>query len=240
MTKTWKVTTKTPDPHPQKWDSTLQRIAEAIGSDFQAGINQIVSGFEDSSSPGQSNVPFRVLVSTIISLRTRDEVTIPASRRLLHEAPDAPSLAALPTQRIQELIYPAGFYKNKARNLKEIAGRLVREYGGAVPDSKEGLTSFSGIGPKTANLVLGLGFGIDAICVDTHVHRIPNRLGWISTRTPQETEQALMEVLPRKFWIPINGLLVGFGQQICTPVSPRCSVCPLSDECPRTGVTHHR
>ncbi len=243
MTKTWKVTKTTPDssvcsggPTPissdAEWEASLQRIAEAIGTDFQAGINQIVSESGDA--------PFRVLISTVISLRTRDEVTIPASHRLLSEAPDAARLAELPEQRIQELIYPAGFYKNKAKQLKEIARLIIAEHGGAVPSSREELTSFPGVGPKTANLVLGLGFGIDAICVDTHVHRIPNRLGWIATKTPEQSEQALMEVLPRRYWIPINQLLVGFGQQICTPVSPHCSRCPLSAECPQCGVTHHR
>ncbi len=239
-TKTWKVTTKTPDPSPSAWEARLQRIAEAIGTDFQAGINQIISNSEQKSEHTHRHGPFRVLVSTVISLRTRDEVTIPSSHRLLSEAPDAQSLATLPEQRIQELIYPAGFYKNKAKHLKEISQQIISDHGGCVPNSREELTSFPGVGPKTANLVLGLGFGIDAICVDTHVHRIPNRLGWISTKTPEQSEQALMEVLPRQFWIPINQLLVGFGQQICTPVSPRCSACPLTTECPRNGVTHHR
>lgn len=233
MMTTWKVTKTTPESVTQ-WDRLFHRIAQAIGADFQAGVNQILPEGEDADAP------FHVLVSTLISLRTRDEVTIPASRRLLTEAPDAPSLAELSEARIQELIYPAGFYKNKAKNLKEIGRILATEEGGAVPNTRERLTALPGVGPKTANLVLGLGFGIDAICVDTHVHRIPNRLGWISTKTPEESETALMRILPEKFWISINQLLVGFGQQICSPVSPRCGACPLAGECPQIGVTHHR
>ncbi|MFW5693541.1 MAG: endonuclease III domain-containing protein [Alkalispirochaeta sp.] len=234
------MTTKTADPTPGDWDHQIRRIAEAIGADFQAGIPQILADSADASASAGREVPFRVLVSTLISLRTRDEVTIPASRRLLAEAPTPQDLAARDEEFIQKLIYPAGFYKTKARHLKEIARRIHTDFGGQVPNTREGLTSLPGVGPKTANLVLGLGFGIDAICVDTHVHRIANRLGWISTRTPEASEYALMEVLPQRFWIPINGLLVGFGQQICTPGRPRCTVCPLSDECPQIGVHHQR
>lgn len=184
--------------------------------------------------------PFRVLVSTLISLRTRDEVTFAASERLFKHAPDAESLAALPRQEIEELIYPAGFYRNKARDLQTIAARIVEEHDGQVPPTRAGLTAFPGVGRKTANLVLGLGFGIPAICVDIHVHRIPNRLGWVSSPTPEKTEMALMEILPEDYWIPINELLVGFGQQVCTPQSPWCSCCPLAAECERVGVERSR
>jgi endonuclease-3 len=234
MTTTWKVTTTTVDSAPESWDGVLHRIADAVGSEFQAGVNQI------APDAGSEEAPFRVLVSTLISLRTRDEVTIPASQRLLAAAPDAQRLAQLSEERIQKLIYPAGFYKTKARNLKQIGRILFETSGGSVPRTREALTDLPGVGPKTANLVLGLGFGIDAICVDTHVHRIPNRLGWIATSTPEESETALMEILPRRYWIPINQLLVGFGQLICTPVSPRCTACPLSETCPRVGVARHR
>lgn len=233
MMTTWKVTKTNPEPD-HRWEQLFQLIAEAIGTDFQAGVNQILPEAE------RIDTPFHVLVSTLISLRTRDEVTIPASRRLLAEAPDPRSVSLLSEARIQELIYPAGFYKTKAKNLKDIGQLLTTAHGGGVPSTREGLMALPGVGPKTANLVLGLGFGIDAICVDTHVHRIPNRLGWISTNAPEESEQALMKILPRQYWIPINQLLVGFGQQICTPVSPRCGACPLSAECPRNGVMQHR
>ena len=184
--------------------------------------------------------PFRVLVSTIISLRTKDEVTGPAARRLLARAPTAAALAALPEAEIADLIYPAGFYRTKGRHLRTAAALLLRDHAGAVPGSLPALLRLPGVGRKTANLVLGLGFGIPAICVDTHVHRICNRLGWVNTSTPDATELALARVLPRRYWIPINALMVSYGQQVCTPLAPHCSRCPVRDTCPRRGVTRHR
>ena len=184
--------------------------------------------------------PFRVLVSTIISLRTKDEVTGPAARRLLTRAPTAAALAALPEAEIADLIYPAGFYRTKGRHLRTAAALLLRDHAGAVPGSLPALLRLPGVGRKTANLVLGLGFGIPAICVDTHVHRICNRLGWVNTSTPDATELALARVLPRRYWIPINALMVSYGQQVCTPLAPHCSRCPVRDTCPRRGVTRHR
>ena len=184
--------------------------------------------------------PFRVLVSTIISLRTKDEVTGPAARRLLTRAPTAAALAALPEAEIADLIYPAGFYRTKSRHLREAAALLLRDHAGAVPGSLPALLRLPGVGRKTSNLVLGLGFGIPAICVDTHVHRICNRLGWVNTSTPDATELALARVLPRRYWIPINALMVSYGQQVCTPLAPHCSRCPVRDACPRRGVTRHR
>jgi endonuclease-3 len=149
-------------------------------------------------------------------------------------------LADLDTRVIARAIFPAGFYRPKARTLRDVARRLDAEFGGRVPDSMEALLSFKGVGRKTAALVLSLGYGVDAICVDTHVHRISNRLGWVSTRTPAETEQALMKVLPRRHWIGVNETMVAFGQRVCTPLSPRCSDCPAGRACARRGVTRHR
>jgi endonuclease-3 len=184
--------------------------------------------------------PFHLLVSCVISLRTKDEVTHLASGRLLAEASTPETLAAMTEKRIAELIYPAGFYNTKAGQLKEIARRLVEAHGGEVPAREEDLLSLPGVGRKTANLVLGLGFGEPAICVDTHVQRISNRLGMVQTESPAATEKALEEVLPRELWIPINDLLVTFGQNRCHPTSPRCTGCPLDDLCPREGVVRHR
>ena len=184
--------------------------------------------------------PFRLLVACVISLRTKDAVTAQASARLFSVAQTAQAVAALPEARIAKLIFPAGFYNTKARQIRAIARRVADEHGGAVPADREALLAFSGVGRKTANLVLGLGFGVPAICVDTHVHRISNRLGLVRTRTPEQTEYALEKVLPQRYWIDINDLLVTFGQQICHPTSPRCSSCPLAERCPRIGVTRSR
>jgi len=146
----------------------------------------------------------------------------------------------LTEEEIQTLIYPVGFYRVKARNLKQIAYQLIDRFQGEVPADRQLLLSLPGVGRKTANLVLNLGFGIPAICVDTHVHRISNRLGWVRTRTPEQTEYALMEVLPQRYWIPINEVLVAYGQRVCTPQSPFCSTCPLERECPKVGVGRRR
>ena len=184
--------------------------------------------------------PYALLVSCVISLRTKDEVTAVASRRLLALAPTPARLAALPEPRIAKAIYPAGFYPTKARQLRRIGRILDEAHGGTVPCDEAALLALPGVGRKTANLVLGLGFGVPAICVDTHVHRISNRLGLVESATPHATELGLQQVLPRALWIPINDLLVTFGQNRCHPVSPRCTGCPLDDLCPRVGVTRHR
>lgn len=187
-----------------------------------------------------SRSPFRLLVACVISLRTKDEVTAEASRRLFEIAPTPDRLAKLEEERIARAIYPAGFYNTKAAQLKEIARIIRDDFNDEVPASEAELLAMPGVGRKTANLVLGLGFGIPAICVDTHVHRISNRLGMVSTKTPEQTERALMQVLPRDLWVPINDLLVTFGQNRCHPTSPRCTGCPLADLCPRIGVTRSR
>lgn len=184
--------------------------------------------------------PFKVLISCILSLRTKDQVTGPASRRLFAEADTPAKLAHLPLERIEAAIYPVGFYRNKAQQVRDISARLVRDYGGVVPDSLEELLTFKGVGRKTANLVVTLGFGRPGICVDTHVHRICNRWGYVTTKTPEETEFALRDTLPPPYWIEINDLLVTFGQNCCLPVSPRCTGCPLDHLCGKVGVGRHR
>ncbi|MCK5376579.1 MAG: endonuclease III [Acidobacteria bacterium] len=187
-----------------------------------------------------SRSPYRLLVACIISLRTKDEVTSAASRRLFALADNVDLLADLEEDRIAQAIYPAGFYNTKARQLRQIAAILRDDFGGEVPATEADLLALPGVGRKTANLVLGLGFGKPAICVDTHVHRISNRLGLVRTKTPEQTERALTGVLPRDLWIPINDLLVTFGQNRCHPISPRCASCVLADLCPRIGVTRSR
>jgi endonuclease III len=183
---------------------------------------------------------FPVLVATIISLRTKDEVTVLAAERLLSEAESPQSMASLPEARIAALIYPAGFYKTKARNLKSICAILLEKYGGAVPNDEEELLALPGVGRKTAALVRAEGFGLLDICVDTHVHRVSNRMGWLSSLSPDETQAKLKAVLPQEHWIEINPLLVSFGKSICVPVSPKCSICPFRAGCPRIGVEKSR
>ncbi len=184
--------------------------------------------------------PFRVLVSCILSLRTQDKTTSEASERLFSLAETPEDLALLPVKEIEKAIYPVGFYRVKARNLRKIAREIVTNYNGTVPDSIEELLKLDGVGRKTANLVVTLGWNRPGICVDTHVHRITNRWGYVKTKTPEETEFALREKLPRRYWKEINGLLVAFGQGICKPVSPLCSRCCIYEYCQRIGVKKSR
>lgn len=211
-------------------NSVIRGIGKAVGKSLPA-VSKIARRRRD---------PFRILVSTVLSLRTTDEVTMEAARRLFAIAGDPKKLSATPVRAIERAIYPVGFYKTKARSIKGIARRIDREYGGVVPDSIDELLTFKGVGRKTANLVVTLGYGKDGICVDTHVHRVSNRLGLVGTETPEQTEFALMDVLPRKYWIGYNELLVRFGQKVCKPVSPLCTTCPLDRRCPKIGVTRHR
>jgi endonuclease III len=184
--------------------------------------------------------PFETLVSTIISLRTKDEVTEAASRRLLAVAPAPKILASMAVEEIEEQIYPAGFYHTKARHLIEMCRILLEKHQGAVPRSMDELLNLPGVGRKTANLVLTIGFGDYGICVDTHVHRIVNLWGYAATKTPDETEFALREKLPKRHWKSFNDILVTFGQNLCVPVSPWCSKCPITHFCPRIGLKRHR
>jgi endonuclease III len=187
-----------------------------------------------------SDRPFETLISTVLSLRTKDKVTEEASRKLLERAPTAEILAILPVKEIEQLIYPVGFYHTKAKNLIEIGRRLQVDFQGRVPRSIEELLVLPGVGRKTANLVLTVGFGDYGICVDTHVHRISNIWGYVCTETPEETEFALRKKLPKKHWITYNDLLVAFGQNLCVPVSPWCSKCSISVYCPRIGLKRSR
>ncbi len=184
--------------------------------------------------------PYRVLISCIISLRTKDEVTEQASARLFARADRPQQMIRLRAAEIARLIYPAGFYRNKARHILEISRVLLERFHGRVPDDLDELLTLKGVGRKTANLVVTMAYHKPGICVDTHVHRISNRLGWVNTTTPEKTEFALREILPRRYWIDLNDQLVIFGQNICQPVSPWCSKCPLERECPKIGVSRKR
>lgn len=212
-------------------DRSVPPIREAVGHSEDPSVTRIAK---------RTRSPFRVLVSTVISARTKDEVTGAASERLFSRAKAPADMARLRESEIAKLIYPAGFYRTKAKAIRALSKRLVEEHGGRVPRSIEELVELPGVGRKTANLVVTLAFGGPGICVDTHVHRIVNRLGAVRTKNPRETEFALRGVLPREHWLEINDLLVMFGKSVCTPVSPRCSICPLAGLCAKAGVTRSR
>jgi len=184
--------------------------------------------------------PFRILVGCILSLRTKDEVSYPATERLFARAHDPAGMLRLRESTIASLVYPAGFYRTKARQIRALSRLLLERHAGRVPETIEELVLLPGVGRKTANLTVTLGFGKPGICVDTHVHRIANRMGWVRTRDPNATEMALRGVLPRRWWIPINETLVRHGQVVCKPISPICTACPVSGDCARVGVTRHR
>ncbi|GAB6093876.1 endonuclease III [Desulfatiferula olefinivorans] len=184
--------------------------------------------------------PYQVLISTVLSLRTRDEVTAEAARRLFALANTPEAMLTLSEEVIAGAIYPVGFYPTKAKRILEISRMILDTFGGVVPDEIEPLLTLPGVGRKTANLVLVEGYRKDAICVDTHVHRISNRIGYVTTKTPDQTETALRQKLPRRHWITYNEILVAFGQVLCRPQSPHCSRCPVSSMCRRIGVARSR
>jgi endonuclease-3 len=188
----------------------------------------------------RSRDPFHVLIATVLSLRTKDLTTAEASKRLFALATTPAAMRRLPARTIASAIYPVGFYRTKARAIRAICRRLLDHYGGRVPDKIDELLTLPGVGRKTANLVVTLAFGRPGICVDTHVHRISNRWGYVKTKTPEETEMALRARLPRRYWITFNDLLVPYGQHLCAPISPWCSRCQLRPMCNRVGVTSHR
>lgn len=214
----------------ESWDAVFGVLRDQAASRPSPSLNVLTDA-------GSS--PWQILVSTILSLRTRDEVTLATSSRLYTLAADPAATRSLAQEIIEQAIFPAGFYRTKARQILAIA-HLLKPLKDQVPSDRDILLTWPGVGRKTANLVLNLAFGIEAICVDTHVHRIPNRLGWITTRTPEESEVALEALWPRKHWIEANGLLVSFGQEVCTPTSPRCSICPFRSHCLRKGVERSR
>lgn len=188
----------------------------------------------------QTRDPYKILVTTILSARTKDEVTAEAAARLFEKAADLQGLAGLTKSEIAELIYPVGFYNSKAGFLTKLPIALKNKFGGGIPDAVGSLVKLPGVGRKTANLVVAVAFQKPAICVDTHVHRIMNIWGYVNTKTALETEMALRKKLPRKYWRRINGILVAFGQKTCRPVRPHCDVCVIENYCPQIGVTPRR
>lgn len=218
---------------PGVFDSSVARVMQIIG--------RKIAGMElpaiEKISEGQQKDPFQILIATLLSARTKDETTLAASTRLFKKAPTAPAVAALTVKQIEKLIYPVGFYRNKAVFVKATSKALVAKFGGLVPSTLDELVTLPGVGRKTANLVLILAFGSEtSICVDIHVHRISNRLGWVQTRDPEATEQALYRVIDARWWPLVNLYLVTWGQNVCRPVYPRCGDCAISSDCRRVGV----
>ena len=209
--------------------AVMRRLARAIDGLEEPAVEKIARD--------QKEDPFQVLIATMLSAQTRDAVTHAASTRLFRTARTPRSMAALPVKQIAQLIYPVSFYRNKAVHVRETCRQIVERYGGRVPSTMEELLALPGVGRKTANLVLILAHrSAENICVDTHVHRISNRLGWVSTRTPEETERTLYRASHRRWWPVINLYLVTWGQNVCRPVYPLCGSCVLVDLCPRIGV----
>jgi endonuclease-3 len=216
----------------ESWRRDLREAQVRSGEETEPSVTTVAEQYKRD--------PWAVLASTLLSLRTKDEVTLAASKVLLEKAPTPAKLLSLPEEEIARLIYPVGFYRTKAGNLKKIAGIITEQYGGQVPADMDTLLALPGVGRKTANLVLTEAFDIDGICVDTHVHRISNRTGWVSSANPEQTEQALRGALPRKYWKSINSLLVLYGQRICRPISPFCSQCVIKEQCEQRGVERSR
>jgi endonuclease-3 len=220
----------TPRARNEDVEPVMRRLARAIDGLEPPAVEKI--------SEAQQENPFHVLIGTMLSARTQDATTLAASTRLFRAAASPRAMAALTVRRIERLIYPVSFYRHKARHVKAASRLLLQRFGGKVPGTMEELLLLPGVGRKTANLVLILGFKSRRnICVDTHVHRISNRLGWVHTTTPEETEQALYRVAAERWWPYINLYLVTWGQNVCRPVYPRCQACVLAPVCPQIGVT---
>lgn len=209
-------------------------------------IKVLEESYKNSSSPSVTLIaertadPFNVLISAIISTRTKDQVTLSSSKRLFEKVKNFSDIQKISSNDIEKLIYPAGFYKTKARRIKEIANIIENSFHGKIPDTLELLLTLPGVGRKIANLVLSLGFDKPGLCVDTHVHRITNRLGWVNTKKPDDTEFALRIIIPQNDWRKLNDYLVSYGQTICRPISPFCSICRLNSVCPKINVDKMR
>lgn len=221
-----------PPVEPFQIEVALERVAVAVQPYPKAAMFALAEhGYR---------TPFQQLVACVISIRTRDEESLPLSLRLFEVAANAVAMAALTPAQIDALISPSTFHERKAEQIHAIATQVATMPGGELPCDGEVMRSFSGVGPKCANLALGVACDAPSISVDIHVHRIVNRWGYVTASTPEQTMRALQETLPERYWIAINALLVPFGKHICTGTAPRCSTCPLLDMCPRLGVTSHR
>ena len=216
-------------------ENQINSVIKILKKELAVGTMPIVSHLAENQRD-----PFVILISTLLSLRTKDEVTAVATERLFELASTPEEMLKVSLDKIAKAIYPVGFYRVKAKNIHHACRELIERFDSKVPDDIDTLLSIKGVGRKTANLVVSLAYGKDAICVDTHVHRISNRLGYVRTKTPDETEFALRKKLPRHHWIIYNTIMVAFGRKTCKPVSPLCSQCPVNKYCDRVGVSLSR
>lgn len=212
--------------------NALRLLRSAVKGLPEPAVNLIVKDFGKD--------PFLILISCLLSLRAKDTVTVPVAKELFKYAKTPQAFVDMPIVQIEKIIFSIGFYHNKARVIKQVSQDLIDRFDGEVPKTYQELRSIKGIGQKTANLVLAYGFDIPALCVDTHVHQVSNRLGWVATKTADQTEKELKKIIPQKYWIELNHLFVIWGQQVCVPVSPFCSRCVLAPICPKRGVRHQR
>jgi len=221
--------------------ATLPRQPVTDPAKIDRVLGTLAAGYDiDRFKRVHGNDPYRILIGCLLSLRTKDEVSYAATDRLFARAETPSEMLRIRQATVEKLIYPAGFFRVKAKQIREISRALIDRWSGAVPSTIEELIQLPGVGRKTANLVVTLGFDLPGICVDIHVHRICGRLGWVRTKTPDQTETVLRGKLPEAWWIPINETLVRHGQQVCKPLSPICSVCPVEPDCPKRAVTRRR
>ncbi len=212
----------------------MDALLEHYADDRKTTLNRMRAGRKREADA------FKILIACLLSLRARDENTEKVSKALFAVADTPEKILSLPLSRLEKLIFSSGHFRKKARVLQEVSREVLERFGGEVPSTREELLSIRGVGPKTANIVLAFAFGKDVIPVDVHCHRVPNRLGWVKTEKPEQTEKALEEVLPRKYWREFNGIIVKFGKEICQPVSPWCSKCPVLGDCERVGILRSR
>lgn len=216
-------------------DSDIERVMDILGGEMEKWELPAVKAIAE-----KRHNPFKILISTILSSRTKDEITAKASEKLFNIASSPEDMVKVSHEEILRAIYPVGFYRNKARMIRQVCEELIKRFDSRVPDTIEELLSLKGVGRKTANLVVSLAYNKEAVCVDTHVHRISNRLGYLKTKNPKETELFLRKKLPLRHWSSYNTLMVAFGRKVCRPVSPLCSICPVRKYCDRINVIKSR
>ena len=215
-------------------ESQIEKIMEILKKEFH-GVRKTTLNRE-----AKVFSPYQTLISCLLSLQAKDETTERISYELFKIAKTPKQIIALAQKKLEKIIFSSGYYKNKAKAIKTASRQIIEDYGGKVPDTEEELLKLYGVGRKTANIVLSLAFGKSVLPIDTHCHRIPNRLGWIKTKTPEQTEIAIGKILPKKYWPQFNGLFVLFGKKTCVPISPFCSICPVRKYCRRIGVKNFR